>query len=223
MTYTEISPKPQGTIRRTLAASSFVALLFPMLLALAGCSTYNPVTLFHRYEGGVIGTEPPPAPGLAAPWPNLASVPPRPAMLPSAEQARVRSRLEAANRNQNMLGGQAPPAARSTPVPPQQKPVRVSFRPGAALLSPAELDALHALARRRGNHRIAAIGFAPNRNAAGLELALLRATAIANALTAAGVPGSAIRIEALATGRGGVAQVIYDHKPNQEPTSQDQS
>jgi hypothetical protein len=56
---------------------------------------------------------------------------------------------------------------------------------------------------------IAAIGFAPVRTAAGLHLALRRATAIANTLTVLGVPASAIRIEALAMGRGGAAQLLY--------------
>lgn len=218
MIYSQIPPKPE-TLRRRLRAAVLMA-----ALALTGCSTYNPVTLFHRYEGGVIGTEPPPAPGLDAPWPNLASVPKRPPMLPSEEQASVRRRLEAANRTQNRLGGQGLPVTKPVPAPQRQEaPVRVGFRPGAAVLSHADLGALRALAARRGDYRIAAIGFAPTRDAAGIRLALLRATAIANALTAAGVPGAAIRIEALATGRGGAAQMLYGEKSHTEPTSQDQS
>lgn len=206
MIYSQISPKPETLSRRPAVA----ALLG--VLALTGCSTYNPETLFHRYEGGVIETSPPPAPGLDKAWPNLAAVPPKPQVMPRAEQARVRSRLEAANRNQNELAGHPPAAPAPAPAAPREPPVRLGFRPGNAVLSQADLHALRALAARRGNHRIAAVGFATTGEASGLRLALLRATAIANALGAAGVPESDIRIVALATGRGGAAQMLYDRK-----------
>jgi hypothetical protein len=56
-----------------------------------------------------------------------------------------------------------------------------------------------------------------------LRLALLRATAIANALEVAGVPAADIRLEALASGRGGAAQMLYPrHKPT-TPDAQDRS
>ncbi|EGO95077.1 hypothetical protein [Acidiphilium sp. PM] len=56
-----------------------------------------------------------------------------------------------------------------------------------------------------------------------MRLALLRATAIANALEVAGVPAADIRLEALASGRGGAAQMLYPrHKPT-TPDAQDRS
>lgn len=217
MTYSQFPPRPE-TLRQAKRVAALVG-----LLALTGCSTYNPVALFHRYEGGVIGANPPPAPGLDAPWPNLASVPARPPVLSAKEQARVRARLEASNRTQNQLGGQTLPTKPTLSPQPHEPPLRIGFVPGAAVLSHADTEALEALASRRAGHKIAAIGFAPRSDAAGLRLALLRAAAIANVLTAAGVPADAVRLEALVGGRGGAAQVIYGEKPRRKPISQDQS
>jgi outer membrane protein OmpA-like peptidoglycan-associated protein len=52
-----------------------------LALLLAGCSTLeslNPITLYHRLEGGKIAEQRPPPPGSDATDPNLASVPPKP-------------------------------------------------------------------------------------------------------------------------------------------------
>jgi outer membrane protein OmpA-like peptidoglycan-associated protein len=46
-------------------------------------------------------------------------------------------------------------------------------------------------------------------DAAALSLALARARAIADALTAAGVPPSAIILDAAAAGSGGFVQLVY--------------
>ncbi|HEX7390298.1 MAG TPA: OmpA family protein [Acidiphilium sp.] len=219
MTYTVLSPKveiPPRRQSRSVTVRSRGVLVLPVVLALAGCASVNPVTLFHRYEGGAIAHNPPPPPGLDDPYPNLASVPPRPALIPQSVQRSVKSALEAENTRQNALPvpGIAIPKPASSPRPARPAETElIRFRPDEAILPRTEQNALRALAARRGAAKIVAIGFAPEKTEADLRLAMLRATAIANQLTLAGVPASAIRIEALAMGRGGAAQLIYDSAP----------
>ncbi len=113
----------------------------------------------------------------------------------------------------------APPV----PAPPQPVvvaqvrqggPVSVAFIPGSATLPPGAAGALTQLAKTRGTNAITVTGFgdapatdAPTQSAA-LPLALARARTIAANLLAAGVPSSAITMDAQALGRGGVAQVV---------------
>ncbi|MGC9268976.1 hypothetical protein [Acidiphilium sp.] len=186
------------------------------VLAVSGCATYNPITMFHRLEGKA-APPPPPAPGLDQPSPNLASVPPKPPVLSPQVQRSIRGELLAANTRQNALpapaGGRAPALKPVPPVIGQMAPVLVAFQPGRAIVPNRDLAALRAVAAHRGRATIVAIGFAPARSAAGLHLALLRATAIADILTAAGAPGSVVRIEALTAGRGGAAQLLYPSLP----------
>ncbi|MBN8900527.1 MAG: hypothetical protein J0H57_05775, partial [Rhodospirillales bacterium] len=58
-------------------------LLLPAVALLAGCSSgkssLNPVDWWHNLEGGKIAEERPAPPGADAPYPNLATVPSRPA------------------------------------------------------------------------------------------------------------------------------------------------
>lgn len=215
MIYTVLSPKVEIPSRRRLPAVPLLALL----LALSGCA--STVAAFHRYEGGTIAHRPPPAPGLARRFPNLASVPPKPPPLAPRLQRAIRGRLEAANTSQNALaapaGGVAPRSAPRPPATPRARPVLIGFRPGEAILPRTQRGILRALAARRGAADIAAIGFAPRQSPAGLHLAMLRATAIANELVSAGVPASAIRIEALSKGRGGAAELIYAAAPHSAP------
>lgn len=217
MTYSEVSPEPEMPHRRMR-----MAIALAVLLALSGCATYNPVTLFHRYEGGTIGTNPPPAPGLDQPEPNLASVPKKPKLLPATVQRTVRARLQAANAGQNALPA---PGEKTTGVvscgcvypmrtPP---PVLIGFERGRAVLSYADRLALRGLAARRDGATVTAMGFAGAPGEAGLRLAMLRATAIANALTLHGVPASEIRLAALAQGRGGAAQLVYPPPSSPQP------
>jgi hypothetical protein len=53
-----------------------------LALLLAGCSSFpasmNPVSWWHDLQGGKIAEERPPPPGADQPYPNLASVPPKP-------------------------------------------------------------------------------------------------------------------------------------------------
>ena len=54
-----------------------------LALWLAGCSSFpssmNPVSWWHDLQGGKIAEERPPPPGADQPYPNLATVPPKPA------------------------------------------------------------------------------------------------------------------------------------------------
>ena len=211
MIYSEVLPKAEMRARARRAAWRLAPMI--ALLASSGCATIDPIKAFHDYEGGAISRNPPPPPGLNEPSPNLASVPPKPKPIAPELQRSIRAQLEAANQHQNALpapaGGVAPkPKAVAVPVV-EQPPVPVSFVKGRAIVSRRDRAALAVLVGKRGSLPIAAIGFAPDRTAAGLHLALLRATAIANELTVLGVPSGAIRIEALAMGRGGAAQLLY--------------
>jgi outer membrane protein OmpA-like peptidoglycan-associated protein len=93
-------------------------------------------------------------------------------------------------------------------------PLALGFRPNSAVLTPDDVAALKGLAHQRGPHKVEAIGFGdagdatPQVQAEGLDLALARARAIAAALTLAGVPADAIRMNAEASGRGGAARLI---------------
>jgi len=78
----------------------------------------------------------------------------------------------------------------------------------------ASLVALRQLATRRGAANIAVTGYGeaaasdPAAQQAGISLALARAQAVASVLTAAGVPATAIRVDAEAAGRGAAARLI---------------
>ena len=92
--------------------------------------------------------------------------------------------------------------------------VAVVFAAGASELPPAARGPLSALAGRRGNGLIAVTGYgdatntSPDAQAAALKLGLSRAQTIASALVAAGVPSTAVQIDAQAIGRGGTARLV---------------
>ena len=75
-------------------------------------------------------------------------------------------------------------------------------------LSPPAADEVKAFAGKRGNGTISVTGYGdstssdPDAQSAALNLGLSRAQSIVNALKAAGVPGTAIRVSAEASGRG---------------------
>jgi outer membrane protein OmpA-like peptidoglycan-associated protein len=91
----------------------------------------------------------------------------------------------------------------------------VTFVTGSAELQSFAVDALKQLAARRGNGIIAVTGYGdataddPATQSAALTLGLTRAKAMAAALTSAGVPASAVRVDAAAIGRGGAARLIH--------------
>lgn len=212
MGYTE-KPAKTEMPRRRIRGGARQAAMLAGLLSLGGCATYNPVALYHRMLGGAPGQKPPPAPGLSQPAPHIGSVPTKPPPLSPRLQRTIRSQLQAANRTQNALpapgGGVAPNVLQAPSPAAPPPPLLIGFQPHRAIVSHRDRAALVALAAKRGTARIAAIGFSPDRTGIGLHLALRRAAAIADVLTASGVPGAAIRIEALTSGRGGAAQLLY--------------
>jgi outer membrane protein OmpA-like peptidoglycan-associated protein len=97
-------------------------------------------------------------------------------------------------------------------VTPYSAPVSLAFQPGSAIVTPATEAALVRVAGSRGFAEILAGGFGDGdaaKNPRALTLAVERARAIADALTAAGTPPSAIRLTAAAAGSGGFVQLVY--------------
>ena len=110
----------------------------------------------------------------------------------------------------------SPAAASVPPLPPASAGipadrVSIAFAPGASGLPPGAGSLLRALAARRGSRTIEALGHGaavsadPAAQAMALKLGLARARAIAAGLRAAGVPATAIRLAADASGHGGAA------------------
>ena len=110
-------------------------------------------------------------------------------------------------------------AAATPPPPPSPAPnapstLSVTFGNGSADLPSSAAEGLKQLAARRGNGVIAVTGYGdatsndPDAQAAALTLGLSRAQAMAAALTAAGVPASAVQVDAEALGRGGTARLV---------------
>lgn len=107
------------------------------------------------------------------------------------------------------------PVAAAAAAGPRVGPqAMVEFLPGSAVLRPESDAALHALADQRFGGQVAVLGggdagsAAPDVQAAALPLAWRRARAIAAVLTTAGVPASAMRVDAAALGRGGIARLV---------------
>lgn len=144
----------------------------------------------------------------AAPPPPLPNAPPPPPNLPG-------------------VGTAGPPPAPRTPAPPATVAsvtptpppgaadnVTVTFIIGSASLQPSAADVLRQLAARRGNGVIAVTGYGdatsdePAAQSDALALGLQRAQAMAAALTSAGVPSSAVEVDAAAIGHGGTARLI---------------
>ncbi|MBN8898948.1 MAG: OmpA family protein, partial [Rhodospirillales bacterium] len=119
------------------------------------------------------------------------------------------------------LPGGPPPRAAAAGSPPSAAPAqapataapagggaRVGFAPGSAALSPEAAASVKQFASSRGSSTIVVTGYGDATGSdvaaqtAALSLGLSRAQAIANALTAAGVPQSAVRVGAEAAGRG---------------------
>jgi outer membrane protein OmpA-like peptidoglycan-associated protein len=92
--------------------------------------------------------------------------------------------------------------------------VSVTFGNGSAALSPSATDMLKLLAAKRGSGIIAVTGYGEatsndtEAQSKALTLGLSRAQAIAAVLTTAGVPASAVQVDAAAIGRGGTARLV---------------
>jgi outer membrane protein OmpA-like peptidoglycan-associated protein len=120
-----------------------------MLLALVSCSQpdwskMNPETWWHNMEGGAIAQNRPPAPGANQPYPNLASVPARPADPDRAALQDITDGLVADRTNAQHVAAAAPLADPSTPSsapglfgvgsaqPPGSAPPTSPAQPGVA-------------------------------------------------------------------------------------------
>lgn len=126
-------------------------------LVLAGCSSFsrssmNPVNWWHHLEGGAIAQQRPSPPGSDQPYPNLATVPPRPAApdkqaLETITQGLVADRahaqyMAAAAPIADPSSPQASPALFGTgtlppPPPPGSPPARTSAPTASASLAAA--------------------------------------------------------------------------------------
>jgi outer membrane protein OmpA-like peptidoglycan-associated protein len=115
------------------------------------------------------------------------------------------------------IAASAPATASSAPqsaTPAAGRSVGVPFAAGSATVPRTSLASLRQLANRRGNGTIAVTGYGEATEAdtaaqaAALALATARAQAVAGALTTAGVPANAIRVDAEAAGRGAAARLV---------------
>ena len=75
----------------------------------------NPVTWWHDLQGGKIAEERPPPPGADQPYPNLATVPPKPAEPDRAALANIANALIADRTNTQHADAAAPIADPSSP------------------------------------------------------------------------------------------------------------
>lgn len=207
-----------------------------IVTSLGGCS--RTINLYHDVEGGAIAQHRQPPPGANLPYPNLADVPAPQAAATSTQaqqiahqaQAGVSVASPAALEGLSLPAAPPPvpvipgvsfaPAAPPIPPPPPVRasgptaesaprpvaaPVSIAFRPGSALLTYKQQMLVKAAAAHLGTAKIRVCGFGDG----SLELAVARARRIANVLTAAGIPGQVIEIEALAAGSGGFVQLVY--------------
>jgi len=89
---------------------------------LAGCGTLdavNPITWYHDLEGGAIAQQRPPPPNSNAPYPNLGSVPDRPADSDATTRAGIANSLIADRSNAQYAAQVDPvPAAPAIHAPP---------------------------------------------------------------------------------------------------------
>ena len=100
------------------------ALLFASLLALAGCGgsvASGPVQWWHQLEGGRIAQDRPAPPNAEAPYPNLASVPARPAATPAEVRTKIAEGL-VADRANAAYGASQIPVMPARPVIVQHPP-----------------------------------------------------------------------------------------------------
>jgi outer membrane protein OmpA-like peptidoglycan-associated protein len=100
------------------------------------------------------------------------------------------------------------------PAPTAGPSATIVFVSGASNLSAPAADEVKAFATKRGNGTIVVTGYGdaassdPSAQSAALNLGLSRAQSIVDALKAAGVPGTAIRVSAEASGRGAALRLL---------------
>lgn len=106
------------------------------------------------------------------------------------------------------------PPPRATGAGPTES-IAIAFEPGSAALPQSATDPLKQLAAKRGQGVIAVTGYGeatssdPAAQSNALTLGFTRAQAVANALTAAGVPTTSVRVSAEAGGRGASARLLH--------------
>jgi outer membrane protein OmpA-like peptidoglycan-associated protein len=107
--------KQAGQARVTLG--SLAPITLPLLLA--GCASFpssmNPVSWWHDLQGGAIAEQRPPPPGADQPYPNLASVPAKPAEPDRAALTNIANALIADRTNAQHLAAAAPLPDPSSP------------------------------------------------------------------------------------------------------------
>ena len=100
------------------------------------------------------------------------------------------------------------------PEPPTGQSATIVFLEGASSLSQPATDEIKAFAAKRGNGTIAVTGYGdspssdPDAQSAALTLGLSRAQAILDALKQDGVPSTAVRVSAEASGRGALLHLV---------------
>lgn len=114
-----------------------------------------------------------------------------------------------------IAGISAPSGGPGAPVPPKESiQVDASFVAGSAVLRPESGVALRRLATRRFGGAVAVLGGGDAASAqldvqaGALSLAWRRARAMQDVLVAAGVPASAMRVDAAALARGGIVRLL---------------
>lgn len=138
--YRDPTPATQGTrrpgpVRPWLARGALLALL-------AGCSSApgsDPIAWWRQLEGGRLAEERPLPPNADAPYPNLGSVPPRPAATEAATRARIAAGLEENRRDAAFAAAQpvTAPAARRAAPPAAPPAGGIGASLAAASASPA--------------------------------------------------------------------------------------
>jgi outer membrane protein OmpA-like peptidoglycan-associated protein len=118
---------------RAVIAPTRIGALVPLCLAcVTGCSNYHqkgPEAWYHENIGGAISAQRPPAPGEDQPFPNLATVPPKPPATDVAEWNRMTARLMTDRVN-------ARQAAALAPIPPATATAARAGQPAAVRPAP---------------------------------------------------------------------------------------
>lgn len=208
-----LAPAPSGGASTTLAAASQATPAPDSSLPMA---TERPSEV-GRAPAGVMTNAAPKSQDDPASRPALPSAPPAPANLPGAPASapgRASSQVSAAPTS-TLTASVVPTNAAQTSVGRGGgASAGVPFTMGSAIVPRSTVPALRHLATRRGGATISVTGYGeatgsdPAVQSAALSLALARAQAVAAALTEAGVPASALRVDASAAGRGAVARLV---------------
>ncbi len=191
---------PAGAAAPTPAASGAASASIPAVTAPPAPPSAAPPSAAPRKA---VQSAPLQAPAAAAP---AAEPTPQPA-LPAAPPARPGA------------AGPAPaPVAAAAPVPmptaSSGPAATIVFLEATSALSAPAADEVKAFAAKRGSATISVIGFGdapssdPDAQSAGLTLGLARAQSIVDALKKAGVPGTAIRVSAEASGHGAALRLV---------------